>query len=193
MMKTSASWSPASNLKVVGVQRGEKAWTVTVDSRQPTCCPGCGTQSKSRHSVDSRRLRDLSSQGAPVIVNARVARWRCRNERCDRRTDYANLRKFVTAAREFAAYIASNTGKPHQLRRTISIRRAYLLRISALCWRGFGPKALPKSGICSPKYAIAATQGPSVIWRVSSLPGAAAGLCPTQPSKRRSHRFSCEQ
>ena len=84
-MKTSVSWSPASNLNVVGVQRGDHAWTVTVDSRQPTCCPGCGIQSKSRHSVYSRRLRDLSAQGAPVIINARVARWRCRNERCDRR------------------------------------------------------------------------------------------------------------
>src|SRR5208282_2839284 len=30
-------------------------------------------------------LRDLSAQGAPVIINARLARWRCRNQRCDRR------------------------------------------------------------------------------------------------------------
>jgi transposase len=56
-----------------------------VDSRQPTCCPGCGTQSKSRHSAYSRTLRDLSAQGAPVIINVRLARWRCRNQRCDRR------------------------------------------------------------------------------------------------------------
>jgi transposase len=56
-----------------------------VDSRQPTSCPGCGTQSKSRHSAYSRTLRDLSAQGAPVIINARLARWRCRNQRCDRR------------------------------------------------------------------------------------------------------------
>ena len=62
-----------------------RAWTVTVDSRQPTSCPGCGTQSKSRHSGYSRTLRDLSAQGAPVIINARLARWRCRNQRCDRR------------------------------------------------------------------------------------------------------------
>ena len=56
-----------------------------MDSRQPTSCPGCGTQSKSRHSAYSRTLRDLSAQGAPVIINARLARWRCRNQRCDRR------------------------------------------------------------------------------------------------------------
>ena len=85
VMKTSASWSPTPSLNVVSVQRGEQAWTVTVDSRQPTSCPGCGTQSKSRHSAYSRTLRDLSAQGAPVIINARLARWRCRNQRCDRR------------------------------------------------------------------------------------------------------------
>jgi transposase len=85
VMKTSVSWSPAPSLNVVSVQRGEQAWTVTVDSRQPTSCPGCGTQSKSRHSAYSRTLRDLSAQGAPVVINARLARWRCRNQRCDRR------------------------------------------------------------------------------------------------------------
>ncbi len=85
VMKTSVSWSPTPSLNVVSVQRGEQAWTVTVDSRQPTSCPGCGTHSKSRHSAYSRTLRDLSAQGAPVIINARLARWRCRNQRCDRR------------------------------------------------------------------------------------------------------------
>ncbi len=84
-MKTSVSWSPAPSLNVVSVQLGEQAWTVTVDNRQPTSCPGCGTQSKSRHSAYSRTLRDLSAQGAPVIINARLARWRCRNQRCGRR------------------------------------------------------------------------------------------------------------
>jgi transposase len=84
-METSVSWSPAPTLNVVSVQRGEQTWTVTVDSRRPTSCPGCGTQSKSRHSAYSRTLRDLSAQGAPVIINVRVARWRCRNQRCDRR------------------------------------------------------------------------------------------------------------
>jgi Transposase/zinc-finger of transposase IS204/IS1001/IS1096/IS1165/Helix-turn-helix domain len=69
----------------MSVERGEQVWTVTVYSRQPTFCPGCGAQSKSRHSTYWRTLRDLSAQGAPVIVNARLGRWRCRNQRCDRR------------------------------------------------------------------------------------------------------------
>jgi transposase len=84
-MKTSITWSPGAGLNVVGVERRERAWTVTADSRQPTFCPGCGAQSKSRHSTYWRTLRDLSAQGAPVIVNARLGRWRCRNQLCDRR------------------------------------------------------------------------------------------------------------
>jgi transposase len=68
-----------------GVERREQAWTVTVDSRQPTVCPRCGAQSKSRHSTYWRTLWDLSAPGAPVIVHARLGRWRCRNQQCDRR------------------------------------------------------------------------------------------------------------
>ena len=83
-MKTSITWSPAAGLNVVSVERREQAWTVTVDSRQPNFCPGCGAQSKSRHSTYWRALWDLSAQGAPVVVNARLGRWRCRNQQCDR-------------------------------------------------------------------------------------------------------------
>jgi transposase len=74
-MKASITWSPAADLNVVSVERGEQAWTVTVDSRQPTACPGCGAHSKSRHSTYWRTLRDLSAQGAAVIVNARLGQW----------------------------------------------------------------------------------------------------------------------
>ena len=84
VMKTSIAWSPAAGMNVVSVERREQALTVTVDSRQPTFCPECGAQSKSRHSTYWRTLRDLSAQGAPVIVHARLGRWRCRNQQCDR-------------------------------------------------------------------------------------------------------------
>ena len=68
---------------------------------------------------------------------------------------------------------------------------------SALCWRGVGPKALPKSGTCSLRYAIVAIPGPTVIWHVSSLPGAAASLHSMAtsrcvPSRRSQHRSACE-
>jgi transposase len=84
-MKASTAWSPAAGLNVVSVERGDQAWTVTVDGRLPPACPRCGALSNSRHSTYSRTLRDLSAQGAPVIVRARLGRWRCRNLKCDRR------------------------------------------------------------------------------------------------------------
>ena len=84
-MKTLIAWSPAAGLNVVSVERGEQAWTVSVHSRQPTFCPGCGARSESRHSTYWRTLWDLSAQGTPVVISARLGRWRCRNQECDRR------------------------------------------------------------------------------------------------------------
>ena len=84
-MKTSITWSPAAGVTVVSVERREQALTVTVDSRQPTFCPECGVQSKSRHSTYWRTLRELSAQGAPVIFCGSLGRWRCRNQHGDRR------------------------------------------------------------------------------------------------------------
>jgi transposase len=84
-MKASTAWSPAAGLNVVSVERDGQAWTVTVYSRLPPTCPRCDALSNSRHSTYSRTLRDLSAQGAPVLVRARLGRWRCRNLKCDQR------------------------------------------------------------------------------------------------------------
>src|ERR1700690_2231503 len=85
VMKASMTWSPAAGLNVVSVERGGQAWTITLGSQQLSVCPGCGARSKSRHSTYWRTLRDLSARGAPVVINARLGRWRCRNQLCDRR------------------------------------------------------------------------------------------------------------
>ena len=84
-MKALATRSPAPDLNVTAVEREESRWLVTVCSRERACCPLCGVQSSSRHSAYPRTLGDLSAQGIPVTVRVRVGRWRCRNERCDRR------------------------------------------------------------------------------------------------------------
>ena len=85
VMKASMTWSPAAGLNVVSVERGGQAWTITLGSQQLSVCPGCGARSKSRHSTYWRTLRDLSAQGAPLVINARLGRWRCRNQLSDRR------------------------------------------------------------------------------------------------------------
>src|ERR1700722_13949153 len=101
-MQTLASWAPAPNLNVIAVERGEPAWIVSVDGRDAerdldrASCPVCGTQSRSRHSSYMRTLRDLSAQGRPVNIHARLTRWRCRNDRCNRRIFTARLPRLAT-------------------------------------------------------------------------------------------------
>jgi len=84
-MKYSASWALAPDQKVSRGEQGESGWTVSMDSRDRASCPTCGTRSSSRHSSYVRSLQDVPAQGTPVTVRARVNRWRCRNEHCERR------------------------------------------------------------------------------------------------------------
>src|SRR5260370_36465183 len=84
-MKKSASWARAPNLKVLAVERNETDWTVSVNGRNHATCPLCGIRSISRHSSYRRTLHDLPAQGTPVTVRARLTRWRCRNDQCERR------------------------------------------------------------------------------------------------------------
>jgi len=84
-MKKSVCWAPAPNLKVVTVERREADWAVCLNGLDHAICPDCGFRSHSRHSSYRRTLRDLPALGTPVEVQAFVARWRCRNERCKRR------------------------------------------------------------------------------------------------------------
>ena len=78
MMKALGAWSPAPYLDVTAVDREEARWLVTICGQERACCPACGVQSSSRHSVYSPMLGDLSAQGTPVTIRVRVSRWRCR-------------------------------------------------------------------------------------------------------------------
>ena len=101
-MKTLASWAPAPNLTVTAIESGDPDWIVSVDSRDAeqdrdrASCPVCGIQSSSRHSSYIRTLRDLSAQGRRVNIQARLTRWRCRNDQCDRRIFAERLPTFAT-------------------------------------------------------------------------------------------------
>ena len=102
-MKTLVSWAPAPNLTVTAVESGEPDWLVSVNGRDAeqdrdrACCPVCGIQSSSRHSSYIRTLRDLSAQGRPVKIQARLTRWRCRNDHCDRRIFAERLPTLATS------------------------------------------------------------------------------------------------
>ena len=102
-----AAWSPAPNLNVIAVEREEARWIVTVHSQGRACCPICGMQASSRHSVllpdasGSFRSRDTSlclrAGGALALPN----------DRCDRRI-FAE--RFAELAAPFARYTDRLTG-----------------------------------------------------------------------------------
>ena len=75
----------APNLTIMTVEQHEADWAVSVSGGDHAACPLCGVRSHSRHGSYRRTLRDLPAQGASVEVRARLTRWRCRNEQCERR------------------------------------------------------------------------------------------------------------
>jgi transposase-like protein len=98
-MKALAGWSSSPYLTVTTVEQEGSRWLVTISGGGRACCPRCDVQWRSRNSVYSRRLGDLSAQGTPVTIRVRVGRWRCRNERCDRQI-FAQRLPGLAAARE---------------------------------------------------------------------------------------------
>jgi transposase len=101
-MKQSSHWAPIPNQKIVRVERADRGCTVLLNPTGHATCPMCGTHSRSRHSSYLRSLQDFPTHGTPVTVRARVTRWRCRNERCERRI-------FAGRAPELAAPFARRT------------------------------------------------------------------------------------
>jgi transposase len=69
----------------MGVEWKETGWIVSINGHGDAACPTCRTRSVSRHSSYLRSLHDLPVQGVPVKVQARLTRWRCRNDQCGQR------------------------------------------------------------------------------------------------------------
>jgi transposase len=83
-MKKSSPWALAPDQTVLQVDRDFGGWSISLDSTGHAACPLCGTHSGSRHSSYVRFLQDFPAHGEPVRIRARVTRWRCQNERCER-------------------------------------------------------------------------------------------------------------
>jgi transposase len=82
--------------KVSVVEHEGPGWTVWFDSQGDVDCPICGTRSNARHGSYVRSLQDLPAQGTPVLIQARVTRWRCLTDQCERRT-FAERQPDLTA------------------------------------------------------------------------------------------------
>jgi transposase len=72
-------------LKLLNLTKTDEGWIVEAEGHNTAVCPDCQTRSRSRHSRYGRSLRDLPLQGASVILNLHLSRWRCRAASCNRK------------------------------------------------------------------------------------------------------------
>ena len=145
-------------------------------------------------------LPERSDRPSDAVAQTRLIR---RERQAARQQVFDKIRPFLkgavpsakSPANSVSAADGLNGGSVASICRTATQWRRRLppRHISAFCWSGGGPKALPKSGTCSPRYAIVAIPGPSVIWRVSLRLGAAASLPSRAPSRRSQPRSVCER
>jgi transposase len=85
---------------VQGIVFRENRWFVSAKGTGARSCPECGQASATRHSWHVRRLQDLPIQGAPVVLELRLGRWRCSNEQCVRKTFVERLTTVSPFARK---------------------------------------------------------------------------------------------
>jgi transposase len=85
-MIKNAKWALGSGLQLLGSECHDGCWTVLALGQGSARCPVCDVQSTRRHGWQVRRLQDLPAQGTPVTLRVRLARWRCQNQGCERRT-----------------------------------------------------------------------------------------------------------
>jgi transposase len=76
-------------LQVTDVDAGPggmlEVWAVT-DHPGAAACPDCGTASSRVHETVLARPRDVRRAGDPVAVRWVKRRWKCQDERCERKT-----------------------------------------------------------------------------------------------------------
>jgi hypothetical protein len=64
-------WSPASKHEVVGVERKEAGWIVSLNGHGDALCPNYRTRSVSRHRFDLRSRHDCEYRGWPSLMHRR--------------------------------------------------------------------------------------------------------------------------
>ena len=82
--KIKLAFGPGIEVKEIKLRDGR--WVLSARAAGERSCPACGELSASRHDWHHRRLQDLPVQGTPLVLDLRLGRWRCLNERCSRKT-----------------------------------------------------------------------------------------------------------
>lgn len=96
-MRTKTTWSPGSEIKVLGVAlTDDDSWVVSAVGPAYGICPECGQRTRSRHGWSDRSLQDLPVQGRAVTVKLRLSRWLCAERKCKRQTFTDRLATIAT-------------------------------------------------------------------------------------------------
>lgn len=85
-MRKKIKLSVGPGIEVEEIMLRDGRWVVSARAVGERSCPGCGDVSTSRHDWHRQRLQDLPVQGTPLVLDLRLGRWRCLNERCSRKT-----------------------------------------------------------------------------------------------------------
>jgi len=73
-------------VQILGADCVNGRWVISAKGLETARCPDCDLPSAYRHGWYVRHLQDFPVQGTVVTLQVRLARWQCRNRRCQRRT-----------------------------------------------------------------------------------------------------------
>lgn len=116
------------------------------------CCPACGTRSRARHSIYTRKVADQPLAGRRVMLHLQVRRFRCRRPTCPQRT-FAEQRPPLVAryarrsaplqafVQDLGLTLGGRPGARFAARRAVAVSRHTLLR---------AVRALPEPPVAAP-------------------------------------------
>jgi transposase len=111
-MTAKSKWTLGPGVQILGAECVNGRWVISASGLETARCPDCDRPSACRHGWYVRHLQDLPVQGTAVTLQVRLARWQCRNRRCQRRT-------FADRLAEIARSFARRTCRAAELARLV--------------------------------------------------------------------------
>ena len=167
-MRKKIKLSLGPGIEVAEIELRDGRWVLSARAAGERSCPVCGRPSTSRHDWHHRRLQDLPVQGTPLVLDLRLGRWRCLNERCSRKTfverlpsvaaPMARRQPATTGQRRRSASPCAGRGSADANRRDRHYSKASSdlssfsprnMTVASRPWRRFAPRASaprPSSG-----------------------------------------------
>ncbi len=111
-MTAKSKWTLGPGVQITGAECVNGRWLISATGLETARCPDCDLPSACRHGWYIRRLQDLPVQGTALTLQIKLARWQCRNRRCQRRT-------FADRLPEIAKSFARRTCRAAELARLV--------------------------------------------------------------------------